>query len=644
MTHIKAFVGHSFLPEDSELVRKFTDFLDQVKKTVQGFDWVHATEPRPDAVQAKVLDLIQGCNIFIGICSKNERAAKDSAFHPGAFWQRDALIVNKGGLVWKTSDWIIQEIGLAIGRDMKLILLLETGVRKPGGLFGDLEYISFSRSNPEASFTSILGMISTIAESKNALHIEVGSGSETAPKPVIKSDADDPFDSEEPDGSWDEEKFEFHHFLAVLRKDADRTSKIYDAFMNAYKTNPSAIAKWTAATELHRVQYGSEGNVSKIYEIAGQHSKDSQVLLIAARASLHYEDTQKAKHYFTEAAKYETDQVRKINTLGSLAEIDENTLNEALMNAIRELSDTPDCEKVALQKLRSLNNLPNNGFLKVAMLERELEIDPSDINKRFEAAYLHHDLGNKELAFYHYLKIPHAERTATTWNNLGVSYRDFSIFGKSIEAYKRAADQGESLAMSNLATIFTDVGLHKEANEYLKMAQKLDSPHPNAATALVHLNETIDAEGKKIDSVLSGQQDLSRFYGEAGHGVLTVQPSEIGRFWSGEGFKLMAEVSGDQIKLIGKLTVAGSEIVNALSGNSSPPEPTIYDVDTVATIIGLAAVGKTKRKKVVANGKGSLFDWFSDETTFVAAIKPDGSAAKCLLNGKVVELRISTSP
>lgn len=71
MTRIQAFVGHSFLPEDRELVRKFTDFFDSIKRTLPSFDWVHATEPRPDAVQEKVLELAQGCNLFIGICSRN---------------------------------------------------------------------------------------------------------------------------------------------------------------------------------------------------------------------------------------------------------------------------------------------------------------------------------------------------------------------------------------------------------------------------------------------------------------------------------------------------------------------------------------------------------------------------------------------
>src|SRR2546423_8660065 len=63
---------------------------------------------------------------------------------------------------WKTSDWIIQEIGLAIGKNLNIILLIETGVRKPGGLQGDIEHIPFDRDAPSESFGKILKMIKAL--------------------------------------------------------------------------------------------------------------------------------------------------------------------------------------------------------------------------------------------------------------------------------------------------------------------------------------------------------------------------------------------------------------------------------------------------------------------------------------------------
>ena len=74
-------------------------------------------------------------------------------------WSRAYYKGRNTDFIWKTSDWIIQEIGLAKGRDLPLVLLVERDVRPPGELQGDVEYIPFDRENPERAFGKILEMI-----------------------------------------------------------------------------------------------------------------------------------------------------------------------------------------------------------------------------------------------------------------------------------------------------------------------------------------------------------------------------------------------------------------------------------------------------------------------------------------------------
>jgi len=49
------------------------------------------------------------------------------------------------------------------------------------------------------------------------------------------------------------------------------------------------------------------------------------------------------------------------------------------------------------------------------------------------------------------LKIPEQERHSATWNNLGVEFDLSSLPSKSVNAYRKAEEKGETLAMSNLA-------------------------------------------------------------------------------------------------------------------------------------------------------------------------------------------------
>ena len=125
---LKAFVGHSFTDNDSAVVDKFLKFFTTVTKMNIGFSWDHAEEAEAKELAEKVKALIEDKNLFIGICT-NKEAVIDPTKLTKAIFNKKMIKAEKAAFFSKTSDWIIQEIGLAIGLNMDLILLLENGVR-----------------------------------------------------------------------------------------------------------------------------------------------------------------------------------------------------------------------------------------------------------------------------------------------------------------------------------------------------------------------------------------------------------------------------------------------------------------------------------------------------------------------------------
>ena len=115
MAALKAFVGHSFSDRDDMVVRAFQDFLTALSKTIPGFVWDHAKPAEPKLVANKVLALMADRNLFIAICTRNEKAVAENALKALPF--TNVLYAPGDDFVWKTSDWVIQEIGLAIGND-----------------------------------------------------------------------------------------------------------------------------------------------------------------------------------------------------------------------------------------------------------------------------------------------------------------------------------------------------------------------------------------------------------------------------------------------------------------------------------------------------------------------------------------------
>jgi hypothetical protein len=220
MNPVNAFVGHSFVADDAGVVRIFLDYFDVLAKSLPAFGWEHAEEAEPRPLAEKVLRIISDKNTFIGICTRRERVISDGALS-GLILQPSYSKAKTAAFEWKTSDWVIQEIGMAVARGMNIILLRENGVRNPGGLQGDLEYIPFDRSNPQASFPKLMQMISTLSPKDPSVSISA-TESTTADKTVAEAN---PFD-ENPTPDWNRGRYEMSMFRMIFMDDEPGIKRI----------------------------------------------------------------------------------------------------------------------------------------------------------------------------------------------------------------------------------------------------------------------------------------------------------------------------------------------------------------------------------------------------------------------------------
>ncbi len=116
-----AFVGHSFLPDDDEIVGKLTDFFSKL-----GVDCDSGKKAEAVGISEKVRFRIKESEFFIGIFTRREQT---------------------GDGKYTTSSWVIEEKSFALAQGKKVLIFLEKGVDDIGGMQGDLEYIRFDRDN-----------------------------------------------------------------------------------------------------------------------------------------------------------------------------------------------------------------------------------------------------------------------------------------------------------------------------------------------------------------------------------------------------------------------------------------------------------------------------------------------------------------
>jgi hypothetical protein len=107
------------------LVRSFQDYFDSLKGTID-FEWDHAKRAEPRELCKKVKAKMEGKNLFIGIFTKKDfRIAPDKLEASEA---PEKKCLSYDDLTWVPSNWIIQESGYALGKDMDVIFAVENGV------------------------------------------------------------------------------------------------------------------------------------------------------------------------------------------------------------------------------------------------------------------------------------------------------------------------------------------------------------------------------------------------------------------------------------------------------------------------------------------------------------------------------------
>jgi tetratricopeptide (TPR) repeat protein len=586
---LKAFIGHSFITADEDVVRPFLKFFEQIKEMEIGFSWEHAEAAESKDLANKVLGLMQDKNLFIGICTKNEEAINSKELKPTFFG--GMLKASKDSFEPKTSDWIIQEIGLAIGKGMDLILLVENGLRKPGGLQGNMEYIAFERQSPEKAFGKVLEMIrSLIPKAKPVTKIEAEV--RTAPEDKSEPPSQE-MDWLKPQPDWMRDRFQLALSHSILLEDEDNEQTINQMYL-ATEEDQNKRTSWEAYHELARLRMGKGGHLTTLDQFAIDHPDNADVLRYRAQGYQRYGEQEKAAQYFEAAAEKTGSELEKLVMYGdaAVAFAIATRREEAyrIVEQMKSLASIADHREMSLlYTLKEIAKIEKSDDEFCCLTEKLLDLRPDDIDLRFELAYKYSDKGTEDLSLYHYLKIPHLERTPITWNNLGVQFDRFKLASKSVDAYRESEKHEETLAMSNLAYKFINAGFLKEAEEICNRALKTKDYH-NVASAISRIRDLPDEEGKEIKEIQKKAAPLSEFFKNYGNALTKPTIGEHQSRWHGDECELNITIKDNIFKAEGSYERSSySGLAAMLTGlPKGPDKKTKYLVRYAGSIQGKA--------------------------------------------------------
>ena len=263
----------------------------------------------------------------------------------------------------------------------------------------------------------------------------------------------------------------------------------------------------------------------------------------------------------------------------------------------QELSD--EWRTGLLEDLIEVEDKLGNEQAAALLYEQVLDLNPGDHSKLFAAAYAQSQAKLPLLSLKNYTTLVRLAPThPSALNNLGVCASELKAPGKSISFYRRAAQQGETLAMANIGRKQIEAGFFDEARKTIEDANKHENPHENVASAITALRSAEDSEDREwqemADKATSLREEALR-YGDAYLSVDADPTAFAGRWSLDTGQAVESHVDDDALRVEWRQDVPVSLLRIGLAGIR--PNPTRYEVKLEGHVHGRSAVLRYRKNR-----------------------------------------------
>ena len=306
------------------------------------------------------------------------------------------------------------------------------------------------------------------------------------------------------------------------------------------------------------VEGKDDSALRRLEELVDRSSNDQQVLSSAIWLSWSYttsKDYPKAESFWLRAIAKVHGETEKSKLIARLAAV-YREMGEAkkgidlVVKRLQEISD-PQGKSMLYSELANLMKEEGNKEIAALALEKVIEFDPANRERLFDAAYLQREADINILSIANYQTLIGLDhKNANAYNNLAIVAAEFDLKGKQVTYFRKAIEEGNTLAMANLANLQISAGFWNEASEALDIARKDESPHENVGNAFYRLKSAQEDEEKKWESIGKKAKEFKkrlRKYVEAYFEAECSAKSFEGEWLNDKGMQIVVERNGQKI-------------------------------------------------------------------------------------------------
>lgn len=391
-------------------------------------------------------------------------------------------------------------------------------------------------------------------------------------------------------------------------------------------------AEWSAYVTRWEIIFGSDGKISGLRTLVNSYPKNAIIRSYFADCLEHLNDFQSAISEYQIAAETSQEPNLRIDCLASIAvlqaKIGDFSNANINLDLIRLPEIAPESDQSLLFNIKRIGEALSDDQMVIEAMEAICHLNPDDYDNRFSLAYAHSEHGNEDLSLYHYLAIPHDRRNQSTWNNLGVAFQKIQLPAKAVAAYTKAAEQGETLAMSNLAYKLMGAGFLELAREHISKAMAATEPHRNVGEAFARLNDIPDEETKSLDEALSDLRAKADFYRDSSQAIQKKNILKLHPYWQAPNCIIKISIEGNKFSAEGEYQIEQNALSSGIFGSKTNK---IFKLRMDGIICGRRVFGTIERKSPQNSGLSGL--GFSErEKKFLAIFSDDLTSAKVAEN------------
>ena len=623
---IQAFVGRTFNnKQDKALWIEIREVLDNLRGV--RFYWEDAEAPQILSISTKIRKKIANNHIYVGILTHRKLILEEP--RPSLL---SRLFVGKSARredLWSVSPWVVQESGYALGLGKKVLFLVEEGVDFPtSDMQADAEWIPFVRSDLKTLQMRLMTiLVNEIGNNLPALqegHLSEREQVVPAPPPQDQTEQNA------------ESSISIKNVRARLNeKDFTGADELFQQLTS--RLSDDDFQRWLKCVYLRlKAAAGHQESFDSLYAIAQHETSD---LNARTQLALYFQN-------FNEHA-------RAIAVLRGGLSVIEPQLQPALYRHIAQALVKDNNYESAIETLGTLlrvNNLSTleltqtfltladiaqqreDKVLESSALERALELEPADAERRFRIAFLYSSTGQYALAAYHYKIRLAQDDNSTVKNNLAVAFGNLNLPGREIDLYLAASGE-ESLAKANLSHSYVDGGFFKEAERQAREAleKASDTTMARASNALARIRDMREAETKREAQLSNDGKTAAQFRSRFAEAFLSETPQISGSFETKYGILTFEQMAG---RIVG---TKKEELPPSVFGNvfgltaSSSGLPTIKWTTLEASLIGRSARFTVRTTEALELLLSSTSPSVVEGLLILA---PDGTSFELLENGQ----------